>query len=262
MNPDLAEELALAVRAADAADAVSLPGFRSRAFTVTRKSDRSEVTELDRNTELAITTLLRHERPEHSVYGEEHGVVGPTDASLQWVVDPIDGTSNFVRGVPVWATLIALVQEGEPVLGVVSAPALGSRWWATRGGGAFHNGQRITVSDVATLERASVSVTVSESWHDAGKSEQLAAVQRTAARVRNYGDFWQHMLVAQGAVDCAIDAIGLAPYDIAALTTIVSEAGGRWSDRHGNADWRANSLVCSNAHLHSLVIDQLSMTRK
>lgn len=257
MTMNLSTELALALRAADAADAVSMPGFRSRAFTVSRKADKSEVTELDRNTESAITTLLRKERPEHSVYGEEHGIVGPSDASLQWVIDPIDGTSNFVRGVPVWATLIALVHDGVPVLGVVSAPALGSRWWATRGGGAFHNDQRITVSDVATLERASVSVTVSESWHDAGKSEQLATLQRTAARVRNYGDFWQHMLVAQGAVDCAIDAIGLAPYDIAALTTIVSEAGGRWSDRHGNSDWRANSLVSGNAHLHSLVIDHL-----
>ena len=257
MATDLSAELALALLAADAADAVSLPGFQSRAFTVMRKIDKSEVTELDRNTESAITALLRNERPAYSVYGEEHGVSGPTDASLQWVIDPIDGTSNFVRGVPVWATLIALVHDGVPVLGVVSAPALGSRWWATQGNGAFHNGQRIAVSDIATLERASVSVTVSESWHDAGKTEQLAALQRNAARVRNYGDFWQHMLVAQGAVDCAVDAIGLAPYDIAALTTIVSEAGGRWSDRHGNADWRANSLVCSNAHLHSVVIDHL-----
>ena len=129
----LADDLALARRAADVADAVSLPGFQQRGFTVERKADKSEVTELDRNTELAISNLLRAERPDYSLYGEEHGVVGPANATTQWVVDPIDGTSNFVRGVPVWATLIALVHEGEPVLGVVSAPELGMRWWAARG---------------------------------------------------------------------------------------------------------------------------------
>ena len=126
----LDRELSLAFRVADAADAVSLAGFTSRTFSVMRKADKSEVTEIDRATETAITNILRAERPEHSVYGEEHGIVGPSDAKFQWVIDPIDGTSNFVRGVPVWASLIALVHDNVPVLGVVSAPAMNMRWWA------------------------------------------------------------------------------------------------------------------------------------
>ena len=266
MTPQLlADDLTLARQAADVADAVSLPGFQQRGFTVERKADKSEVTELDRNTESAISNLLRAERPDYSLYGEEHGVVGPADAACQWVVDPIDGTSNFVRGVPVWATLIALVHEGEPVLGVVSAPALGMRWWAARGLGAHHStfgtSQQIHVSDVGELRRASASITVTESWHAANKTEQLNALQRNVGRVRNYGDFWQHMLVAQGAVDFAIDAIGLGPYDIAALAAIVTEAGGTWTNRHGEANWQSDSLITSNGRLHGAVISALESDR-
>lgn len=259
------EDLALALRAADVADGVSLPGFRQRGFTVERKADKSEVTELDRNTESAISNLLRSERPNYSLYGEEHGVVGPTDASFQWVIDPIDGTSNFVRGVPVWATLIALVHEGEPVLGVVSAPALGMRWWAARGLGAhygiFGTSQQIHVSDVGELRRASASITVTESWHAANKTDQLNALQRNVGRLRNYGDFWQHMLVAQGAIDLAIDAIGLGPYDIAAIAAIVAEAGGTWTNRHGDSEWRSDSLITSNGRLHGAVLGALGSDR-
>jgi histidinol-phosphatase len=258
-------DLALALRAADVADAVSLSGFKSRSFRVDHKSDASEVTEIDRNTETAISDLLRRERPDYSLYGEEHGVVGPADAARQWVIDPIDGTSNFVRGVPVWATLIALVEDGTPMLGVVSAPALGRRWWAVRGGGAFHsstaagNSQRaIRVSDVASLDAASASITVSESWHRAGKTSQLDSLQRGVKRLRNYGDFWQHMLVAQGAIDFAIDGIGLGPYDNAAIYPIVTEAGGTVTDRLGAADYQSNSLITSNGHLHSIVVGALN----
>ena len=270
MTPQLlADDLALARQAADVADAVSLPGFQQRGFTVERKADKSEVTELDRNTELAISNLLRAERPDYSLYGEEHGVVGPANATTQWVVDPIDGTSNFVRGVPVWATLIALVHEGEPVLGVVSAPALGMRWWAARGLGAHHttsNGatmpaQPIRVSDVSELRRASASITVTESWHAANKTEQLNSLQRNVGRLRNYGDFWQHMMVAQGAVDFAVDAIGLGPYDIAALAAIVTEAGGKWTNRNGEANWRSDSLITSNGRLHGAVLSALESDR-
>ncbi|MFM7494740.1 MAG: inositol monophosphatase family protein, partial [Acidimicrobiaceae bacterium] len=139
-NAALDRELLLALRVADAADAVSLGGFTSRSFSVMRKADKSEVTEIDRATETAITDILRAERPEHSVYGEEHGIVGPADARFQWVIDPIDGTSNFVRGVPVWASLIALVYDNVPVLGDVSAPAMRMRWWAHVSGDAFFNG--------------------------------------------------------------------------------------------------------------------------
>jgi histidinol-phosphatase len=184
------------------------------------------------------------------------------------VIDPIDGTSNFVRGVPVWATLIALVDDGVPLLGVVSAPALQRRWWAARGLGAHctvghgtvGNGapRQIRTSDTNELKRASASITVSESWHVAGKTAQLDALQRGVARLRNYGDFWQHMLVAEGAVDFAIDAIGLGPYDIAAIAAVVAEAGGTWSDRHGAPNWRSDSLVTSNGALHSDVLAELN----
>ena len=147
-NAILDNELKLALSVADAADAVSLAGFNTRSFTIERKADKSEVTEIDRATETAITNILRAQRPEHSVFGEEHGIVGPSDAKFQWVIDPIDGTSNFVRGVPVWASLIALVENNVPVLGVVSAPALQMRWWAHLGGGAFYNSKPIRVSNI------------------------------------------------------------------------------------------------------------------
>jgi histidinol-phosphatase len=250
-------ELLLALRVADAADAVSLAGFTSRGFSVMRKADKSEVTEIDRATETAITDILRAERPEHSVYGEEHGIVGPADARFQWVIDPIDGTSNFVRGVPVWASLIALVYDNVPVLGVVSAPAMRMRWWAHVAGEAFFNGAKIRVSEIAELRRASLSITVNKYWHDVDPDGLLEKLQRSVSRVRGYGDFWQHMLVAQGAVDVAIDSIGLAPYDIAALVPIVQQAGGMCTDRLGETNWRANSLVTSNSLLHAATLAHL-----
>ena len=256
-NATLDRELLLALRVADAADAVSLAGFTSRSFSVMRKADKSEVTEIDRATETAITDILRAERPEHSVYGEEHGIVGPTDARFQWVIDPIDGTSNFVRGVPVWASLIALVHDNVPVLGVVSAPAMRMRWWAHVAGDAFFNGDKIRVSEIAELRRASLSITVNKYWHDVDPDGQLEKLQRSVSRVRGYGDFWQHMLVAQGAVDVAIDSIGLAPYDIAALVPIVQQAGGMCTDRLGETNWRANSLVTSNSLLHAATLAHL-----
>ena len=263
---DLTADLALALRAADVADAVSLPGFEGRGFSVERKADRSEVTEIDRTTESAISQLLRAERPDYSLYGEEHGVVGPSGARRQWVIDPIDGTSNFVRGVPVWATLIALVDDGTPVIGVVSAPALRRRWWAAAGLGAQHRDANarptvLRVSTVTELRKASASITVTPSWHDAGKTAQLDRLQRGVARLRNYGDFWQHMLVAEGAVDFAVDAIGLGPYDIAAIAAIMTEAGGAWSDRHGETNWRSNSLITSNGRLHGAVVGALGSDR-
>jgi histidinol-phosphatase len=253
----LDRELSLALRVADAADAVSLAGFTSRTFSVMRKADKSEVTEIDRATETAITNVLRAERPEHSVYGEEHGIVGPSDAKFQWVIDPIDGTSNFVRGVPVWASLIALVHDNVPVLGVVSAPAMNMRWWAHASGDAFFNGAKIRVSDFSELRRASLSITVNKYWHDVDPDGMLENLQRNVSRVRGYGDFWQHMLVAQGAVDIAIDSIGLAPYDIAALVPIVQQAGGMCTDRLGEINWRANSLVTSNSLLHAVTLAHL-----
>ena len=246
-----------ALRAADAADEVSHAGFKNRKFTVSRKADNSEVTEIDRNTETAITSVLRDATPGFGIYGEEHGISGPTDAEYTWVIDPIDGTTNFVRGVPVWGSLIALVHNEVPVLSVVSAPALGMRWWASIGSGAYFNGTRIYVSTVKDLAEAHVSTTPNKGWEKVGGLPALQQLQVDALRSRGFGDFWQHMLVAQGAIDIAIDAIGLAPYDNAALYPIVQEAGGTITDRHGNVDWRANSSVSSNGLLHRTVITRL-----
>lgn len=254
----LVNELALAVRLADAADAVSLPGYRSRDFSVERKADNSEVTEIDRATERAISNILRNERPTHGIFGEEHGIFGAVNAEFRWVIDPIDGTTNFVRGVPVWGSLIALVHNEVPVLGLVSAPALGFRWWATTGTGAFCNGSPIQVSAVPTIPEAHVSLTPNIGWSTIGRMSSLEQLQVDAQRTRGFGDFWQHMLVAQGAIDIAVDAIGLQPYDTAALYPIVQEAGGRITDRHGVSNWRANSLVSSNNLLHDEVITRLN----
>jgi len=252
-----AQFLEAALQAADAADEVSLAGFTNREFTVSRKTDNSEVTEIDRNSETAISSVLRGAFPQFGIYGEEHGVSGPTDAEYLWVIDPIDGTTNFVRGVPVWGSLIALVHNETPILGVVSAPALGMRWWATVGEGAYLNGTRMHVSTVNELSQAHVSTTPNKGWEQVGGLPALQQLQVDALRSRGFGDFWQHMLVAQGAIEVAIDAIGLAPYDNAAIYPIVQEAGGTITDRYGDADWRANSMVSSNGLLHRLVINRL-----
>ena len=255
--PNLQDDFALAIRATDAADQISLAGFLSRSFGVSRKADNSEVTEIDRATERAIVEVFTAERPDYSIFGEEYGVSGPADAEYQWVIDPIDGTTNFVRGVPVWATLIALVHNGIPVLGVVSAPAMGFRWWATQGGGAFFNGTRLYVSKTQTIAEAHVSTTPNAGWDAVGGIPKLVQLQTDALRARGFGDFWQHMLVAQGAIDVAVDVIGLQPYDNAAIYPIVQEAGGTITDRFGNADWQADSSVSSNGVLHAEVIARL-----
>ena len=254
---DLAELLQVALHASDAADAISLSGFTSRSFGVTRKADNSEVTDIDRATEQAIVASLNSARPDYGIYGEEFGTSGPANAEATWVIDPIDGTTNFVRGVPVWATLIALVCNGVPELGVVSAPAMGFRWWATKGGGAFFNGTRIYASSTAAVSEAHVSTTPNAGWQAVGGIPKLVQLQTDALRARGFGDFWQHMLVAQGAIDVAVDVIGLQPYDNAAIYPIVQEAGGTITDRFGNADWRADSSVSSNGVLHAEVIARL-----
>jgi histidinol-phosphatase len=254
---DLAELLQVALHASDAADAISLSGFISRSFGVTRKADNSEVTDIDRATEQAIVASLNSARPDYGIYGEEFGTSGPANAEATWVIDPIDGTTNFVRGVPVWATLIALVRNGVPELGVVSAPAMGFRWWATSGGGAFFNGTRIYASSTAAVSEAHVSTTPNAGWQAVGGIPKLVQLQTDALRARGFGDFWQHMLVAQGAIDVAVDVIGLQPYDNAAIYPIVQEAGGTITDRFGNADWQADSSVSSNGVLHAEVIARL-----
>lgn len=247
---DLSVDLDLARRVADIADEISLPFYERRNFDVDWKDNRTEVTEADRQTESAISAMILGERPDHGLFGEEHGLVGNSDSDWRWVIDPIDGTSNFVRGIPVWSTLIALAYRDTPVVGVVSAPAMGRRWWAARGLGAFADGRRCQVSSVTEISQAQVSVTFSPGWDDLGLTIELVRLQQTAYRARGFGDFWQHMLVAEGAVDLAIDAVGVAPYDLAAVMVIVEESGGTFTDRHGERTHLHDTAVSSNGYLH------------
>jgi histidinol-phosphatase len=235
MSPDLSLALALAGEA----DAISLSRFRASDLLVETKPDLTPVTEADRAVEAAIRDTLARERPVDGILGEEGGVTG--GGTRRWIVDPIDGTRNYSRGIPVWATLIALEENGGLRLGVVSAPALGRRWWAERGAGAFANGEPIGVSRVARVEDAVLCFAL---------EQQLPALAHRCWHPRAYGDFWAHMLVAEGAADGAIDAVGVKVWDIAAILPIVEEAGGRFTDLTGVARIDGGSAVSSNGLLH------------
>jgi histidinol-phosphatase len=251
MDRDLAADLDFGLELAKMADGISLPYYEQRSFNLDWKANRTEVTEADRETESAISAQVLAQRPSDGLFGEEHGLVGNIESPWRWIIDPIDGTSNFVRGIPVWATLIALTHvEHGPVVGVVSAPALTRRWWAASGLGAFADGRECHVSTVAQLDEAQICVTYSSGWDEVGLTSDLVALQRGAYRARGFGDFWQHMLVAEGAIDLAIDAIGLAPYDLAAVMVVVEEAGGTFTDRHGERTYLSDSAVSSNGLLH------------
>jgi histidinol-phosphatase len=256
IDRDLSADLALGLELAGIADAITLPYYEQRSFNLDWKSNRTEVTEADRETETAISDLVIARRPDDGLFGEEHGVVGNADSPWRWVIDPIDGTSNFVRGIPVWATLIALTHRDHgPVVGVVTAPALGRRWWAANGLGAFADARPCRVSTVSDLGEAQVCVTFSSGWYDSGLTDKLVALLQRSYRARGFGDFWQHMLVAEGAIDLAIDAIGLAPYDLAAVMVIVEEAGGTFTDRHGERTYVNDSAISSNGLLHHHIAD-------
>ena len=228
MSAELGLWLDRALELADAADAISLPRFGASDLRVDQKPDLTPVTDADRAIEQALRARVA-ERDE-GFFGEEEG--GAADG-VRWIVDPIDGTKNFTRGIPVWATLIALERDGELVLGVVSAPALGRRWWAARGEGAYANGAPIHVSAVAQLADAAVSASL---------SPDLAALENVTWHARSFGDFWQHMLVAEGALDAAID-YPLKLWDFAALVPIVEEAGGRAGFNAGGQFVTSNGLV-------------------
>jgi histidinol-phosphatase len=257
VSSDWSAELELAHELAAAADAITLPAFRSQTLAVERKQDGSEVTAADRAAEAAIRDRLGVARPDHGLLGEEFGCSGE-GSPWQWIVDPIDGTSGFVRGIPVWGTLIALTHaEHGVVVAVVSAPALGGRWWAARGGGTFAGGRACRVSDVDRIADAQVSVTFSAGWDELGLTPALTDLAREAHRARGFGDFWQHALVAEGALDVAIDAVGVAPYDIAAVRLLVEEAGGRFTDREGVATHDTGTAISTNGLLHEEVLRRL-----
>jgi histidinol-phosphatase len=187
------------------------------------------------------------------VLGEEEGLGGPEDSLWQWIVDPVDGTSNFVRGVPIWGTLIALAYEREPVIGVASAPALGRRWWAGRGLGAFADGSRIHVSTVSALADVHLAYSDVASFYEYGQGDALVALAQRVSRTRGLGDFWMHVLVAEGAFDVAVEPV-VNLWDLAALQVIVEEAGGRFSSLSGEPRADAGSACSSNGLVHDDVL--------
>lgn len=258
MSDSVADDLAFALSLADAADAFTLPRFERADFTLGWKDDRTEVTEADRGAEFVLAERVLAERPGHGFFGEEHGERGALDSPWRWIVDPIDGTSGFVRGIPVWATLIALTHaERGVVVGVVSAPAMRRRWWAAKGQGAFADGRPCNVSDVHDLAGAQVSVTFCDGWERLGLTTELVSILHESRRARGFGDFWQHCLVAEGALDLAIDAVGVALYDLAAVRVIVEESGGTFTDRLGEPAVGGEAAISSNGILHERVIRRL-----
>ena len=250
---DLAGELAMALDLADIADEITLPHFRSSTLRVDHKSDDSEVTVADRSSEAAIRARLTAERPDHAVLGEEEGLIGPPGATARWIVDPIDGTSNYVRGIPIWASLIALEVDGAVVVGVASAPALGRRWWAAKGLGAYADGERIAVSTVAELAKAHLAYSDVGSFCNHGRGDELVDLTRRVWRARGLGDFWMHVLVAEGGFDVAVEPV-VSLWDLAAVQVIVEEAGGRFTSLAGVARADAGSACSTNGHLHEEVL--------
>jgi histidinol-phosphatase len=245
------DELALAHELADAADAITQTRFAAADLVVETKPDLTPVSDADRAVEDVVRRLLAERRPGDAVLGEERGASG--GGSRRWIIDPIDGTKNFVRGTPSWATLLALEVDGTVVVGVVSAPALSRRWWAARGDGAWVRSpagtRRCQVSQVASLDDAFLSYASLSGWEARGTLPQFLELARRVWRTRAYGDFWSHVLVAEGAVDLSCEP-EVSLWDLAALQPIVEEAGGRFSDLAGVARADAGSVMCSNGLLH------------
>jgi histidinol-phosphatase len=241
--------------------------FGAADLVVDTKPDLTPVTEADRAVEEALRRRIVADRPGHAVVGEELGDEAAGGGGWRWVIDPIDGTKNYVRGVPVWATLIALQRDGEGVVGVVSAPALGRRWWAARGEGAWAAGAvpsapaaaaaRVRVSAVAALDDAFLSYDSVSGFDERGLGQAFLSLAGRCWRTRGYGDFWSHVLVAEGACDIAVEP-DVAEWDVAALQVIVEEAGGRFSDLAGVARADGGSALSTNGVLHDQVLAALA----
>jgi histidinol-phosphatase len=248
MTPDLS----LALRLADAADAITMQHFQSATLAVRTKIDMTPVSEADEACERALREILAHERPDDGILGEEYGTSGTQDR--RWIIDPIDGTKNYVRGIPVWATLIGLVEGDRVVAGAVSAPAMGRRWWAARGEGAFANGRKIHASRITTLDEAHIAYDSVTDFDKHGSTDAFLKLMRQCTRARGFGDFWIHMLVAEGAIEIGIEP-AVAAWDMAAIQVIVEEAGGRFTDLQGRARYDGGSGVSTNGALHDVVLE-------
>ena len=244
---------------ANAADDISLARFRARDLVVEAKPDRTPVTDADRAVEGKLRELLKLYRPTDEVIGEEMDKTG--DSNRSWIIDPIDGTANYLRGVPIWGTLIALRVDGEITTSIISAPALGRRWWAGKGRGAFTKDidgsvRKITVSKIAKLEDSTLSFNSLEQWRNQGLLEQLLSLSTEVSRTRAYGDFLSYMFVAEGAIEIASEH-DLKIHDIAALVPILTEAGGRITDLQGELTEDSSSVIVTNTLLHEVVQDAL-----
>ncbi len=255
-SPDYTDDLRLAHVLADDADSLSEARFKALDLHVMSKPDLTPVTDADQAVEESIRRTLSRARSRDAVLGEETGSTG--HSQRRWVIDPIDGTKNFIRGVPVWATLIALVVDDEVVVGLVSAPLLQRRWWAAKGQGAWTGrsllkATRCQVSDVRRLEDASLSYASLHGWEERGRLEEFMALQRRCWRSRAYGDFWSYMLLAEGAIDIATEP-ELHLYDMAALDVIVREAGGRFSSLDGTDGPFGGNALATNGHLHEAAL--------
>ena len=244
---------------ASAADDISLARFRALDLVVEAKPDRTPVTDADKAVEGKLRELLKLYRPTDEVIGEEMDKTG--DSNRSWIIDPIDGTANYLRGVPIWGTLIALRVDGEITTSIISAPALGRRWWAGKGRGAFTKDidgsvRKITVSKIARLEDSTLSFNSLEQWRNQGLLEQLLELSTNVSRTRAYGDFLSYMFVAEGAIEIASEH-DLKIHDIAALVPILTEAGGRITDLQGELTEDSSSVIATNSLLHQAVQDAL-----
>jgi histidinol-phosphatase len=258
---DTVEALKLALELADLADGITMERFRAHDLKVETKPDLTPVSEADKAVERAIRERLAA-LTDHLVLGEEFGTGLETTADpgkYRWIIDPIDGTKSYVRGMPIWATLIGLERAGKLIVGVASAPALGMRWWGGRGLGAFRDGERLTVSSVASIADAHLSFSwdTTDAYDVDSIGPKLAALSAQCWRTRGIGDFWHHLLVAEGAFDISVDPI-VSLWDIAALIPIIEEAGGRWTGVTGRTDVDAGSFVCTNGLLHDAVLAALA----
>jgi len=254
--PDYTDDLRLAHVLADDADSLTQARYKALDLHVMSKPDLTPVTDADQAVEAAIRRTLSRVRSRDAVLGEEEGTTG--HSQRMWVIDPIDGTKNYVRGVPVWATLISLVVDGEVVLGVVSAPLLQRRWWASAGHGTWTGrsllkATQCQVSDVRRLEDASLSYSSLDGWDQRDRLEDFLSLSRRCWRTRAYGDFWSYMLVAEGAVDLATEP-ELEVYDMAALDIIVREAGGQFTSLDGTPGPFGGNAIASNGHLHDAAL--------
>ena len=254
------DDLRFAHVLADAADDITTKRFRALDLRVETKPDLTPVSDADRATEDSLRNILRRSRPRDAVLGEESGQTGT--GPRRWVLDPIDATKNYVRGVPVWATLIGLMDGDDVVVGVVTAPALGRRWWAAAGGGAW-TGRSLTKasrcqgSQVTQLSDASFSFSGIGGWAETGRLDGFLSLSQAVWRTRGFGDFWSHMLVAEGAVDISSEP-DVSLWDLAALQVIVEEAGGRFTSLAGVATPDGGSVVCTNGHLHDEALAHLT----